>query len=99
MPSLASLARLTLVCGILCAPAVAADPEPLGDVALKHRIDDGIHLLNHLYWSPTLAIWLDRPGDDLRAHYEGRLNPPWWSSANAVEVLIDFMNATGITRL
>ena len=43
----------------------------------------------------TLGIWLDRPGDDLRAHYEGRRNPTWWPSANAIEVLIDFMNATG----
>jgi len=72
-----------------------APPDPLDRPALERRIDDGIQVLNRLYWSPTLAIWLDRTGDDLRAHYEGRLNPPWWSSANAVEVLIDFMNATG----
>ena len=70
-------------------------PDPLDRPAIERRIDDGIRVLNRLYWSPTLAIWLDRTGDDLRAHYEGRLNPPWWSSANAVEVLIDFMNATG----
>ena len=63
--------------------------------ALIARIAEGIGTLNKTYWSPTLGIWLDRPGDDLRAHYEGRRNPPWWSSANAVEVLIDFMNATG----
>ncbi len=74
--------------------------EPLGSDELQRdavirRTADGIGLLNRLYWSPTLAIWLDRKGDDLRAHYEGRLNPPWWSSANAVEVLVDFMNATG----
>jgi len=69
-------------------------PVPLDRTEVTHRIEAGIGLLDRLYWSPTLAIWLDRPGDDLRAHYEGRLNPPWWSSANAVEVLIDFMNAS-----
>lgn len=69
--------------------------EELQRGAVIRRTIDGIGLLNRLYWSPTLGIWLDRKGDDLRAHYEGRLNPPWWSSANAVEVLIDFMNATG----
>jgi predicted alpha-1,6-mannanase (GH76 family) len=63
-----------------------------GDVP---RIRDGLATLDRLYWSPTLGIWLDRPGDDLRAHYEGRRNPPWWSSANAVELLLDFMAATG----
>jgi predicted alpha-1,6-mannanase (GH76 family) len=59
------------------------------------RFNDGLALLDKLYWSPALGIWLDRPGDDLRAHYDGRRNPPWWPSANAVELLIDFMNATG----
>ena len=59
------------------------------------RIRDGIDRLNALYWSPTLSVWLDRPGDDLRAYYDGRRNPPWWPSANAVEMLLDFMAATG----
>jgi predicted alpha-1,6-mannanase (GH76 family) len=64
---------------------------------IEARVVEGIRVLNQQYWSPTLNIWLDRPGDDLRAHYEGRRNPPWWPSANAVEMLIDFMNATGRT--
>ena len=62
---------------------------------VARHIAEGVEVLNRLYWSPTLAIWLDRPGDDLRAHYDGRLNPPWWSSANAVETLLDAMKATG----
>ena len=69
--------------------------DELARDATVQRITSGFALLNKLYWSPTLNIWLDRPGDDLRAHYEGRRNPPWWSSANAVEVMIDFMDATG----
>ena len=76
--------------------AGAADAESvLSREAVTARVREGIGLLNKTYWSPTLNIWLDRPGDDLRAHYERRLNPPWWPSANAVEMLIDFMNATG----
>jgi predicted alpha-1,6-mannanase (GH76 family) len=86
----AFLLFLAFQCGLRAA-------DPLDRDALTHRIADGIGVLDRLYWSPTLNIWLDRTGDDLRAHYEGRINPPWWSSANAVEVLIDFMNATGAT--
>jgi predicted alpha-1,6-mannanase (GH76 family) len=71
------------------------DSDALARPASVQRIRSGVELLNRRYWSPTLGIWLDRPGDDLRAHYEGRLNPPWWSSANAVEVLLDFMTLTG----
>jgi predicted alpha-1,6-mannanase (GH76 family) len=72
-----------------------APAEVLTKEGATKSITTGFDLLNKLYWSPTLNIWLDRPGDDLRAHYEGRRNPPWWSSANAVEVMVDFMNATG----
>ena len=63
--------------------------------ALIERTRLGIARLNEGYWSPTLSIWLDRPGDDLRAFFDGRRNPPWWPSANAVEMLLDFMSATG----
>jgi predicted alpha-1,6-mannanase (GH76 family) len=74
----------------------AREVEPTKEETTR-RVAAGFELLNKLYWSPALNIWLDRPGDDLRAHYEGRRNPPWWSSANAVEVMIDFMNVTGRT--
>ncbi len=68
---------------------------PLFAQSDAQRIRDGLATLDRLYWSPTLGIWLDRPGDNLRAHYEGRRNPPWWSSANAVELMLDLMSASG----
>jgi predicted alpha-1,6-mannanase (GH76 family) len=63
--------------------------------SIVNEIHAGIKRLNETYWSPTLGIWLDRPGDDLRGHFDGTRNPPWWPSANAVEMLIDCMTATG----
>ncbi len=89
-----------LLCSLLLplrAFAEGAAPELPARDALVARIGTAIGTLNQLYWSPTLGIWLDRAGDDLRAHYEGRRNPPWWSSANAVETLIDCMKVTGRT--
>ena len=70
-------------------------PELPSREVVVARTSSAAAVLNQLYWSPTLCIWLDRTGDDVRGHYDGRVNPPWWSSANAVETLIDFMNATG----
>ena len=61
-------------------------------------IERGFELLDKQYWSPELSIWLDKPGNDLRAWFDGRLNPPWWSCANAVETPADFMTATGNRR-
>jgi predicted alpha-1,6-mannanase (GH76 family) len=72
-----------------------AAADALANEAVIQKVTTGFELLNKSYGSPAIKIWLDRPGDDLRAHYEGRRNPPWWSSANAVEVMIDFMNVTG----
>jgi predicted alpha-1,6-mannanase (GH76 family) len=87
---------LVIFCSLLSsAGALPAAPDLLAPDAVAQRAREGFALLNKLYWSPTLGIWLDRAGDDLRAHYEGRRNPPWWSSANAVETMIDFMHATG----
>ena len=71
-----------------CLPVMAAGE----DVA---RVVEGFRRLNERYYSPVLKIWLGLPGDDLRGHFEGRVNPPWWSGANVVEGMIDFMNATG----
>ena len=76
----------------------AASPS-LDAEKLPATIKQGIERLNEVYWSKTLNIWLDKPGDDLRAHYEGRLNPPWWPSANAVELLMDYADATGDMQL
>ena len=84
-----------LSCFLLLTSALGETLRPLGREELTAQIRSGVKSLNALYLSRTLGIWLDRPGDDLRAHLEGRLNPPWWPSANAVEVLLDFMDATG----
>jgi predicted alpha-1,6-mannanase (GH76 family) len=96
-----TIQRITLALALIGLPVMICGQEAPGDGltkdAITQRITSGFDLLNKLYWSPALSIWLDRPGDDLRAHYEGRRNPPWWSSANAVEVMIDFMNVTGRT--
>lgn len=85
--------RLLLASIVLLSQPLAGLAQT-NDEAIK-QVTSGFDLLNKLYWSPALNIWLDRPGDDLRGHYEGRRNPPWWSSANTVEVMIDFMDATG----
>jgi predicted alpha-1,6-mannanase (GH76 family) len=90
----------SLLLPILASFAIGAEdttPGSLSKAATIRQFTTGFDLLNKIYWSPALNIWLDRPGDDLRAHYEGRRNPPWWSSANAIEVMIDFMNVTDRT--
>jgi len=84
--ALPMILRLLLVL-CLCGVAPAGESED--------RLRDGFRLLDSRYFSPTLRIWLDRPGDDLRGHFEGRINPPWWSAANAVEGMVDAMNALG----
>lgn len=85
--------RILIVWLIALSSMFAAD-APTREVVIA-RIADGFAKLNERYWSPTLGIWFDRPGDDLRAHFEGRHNPPWWPSANAVETLLDAAKATG----
>lgn len=70
----------------------AQDAAPAPD--LRHAFVDGMAVLNDQFWVPEVANWLDRPGKDLRGHFEGRINPPWWSCANAVEVMVDFMDLT-----
>ena len=91
------LCAVVVVCAWIASAFGAEKSAPLSAQQIAGQFAAGVALLDKSYWSPALGIWLDRPGDDLRAHYEGRRNPPWWSSANAVEVLIDFMNATGGT--
>jgi predicted alpha-1,6-mannanase (GH76 family) len=70
----------------------AQDPAPAPD--LRKAFVHGMATLNDQFWVPEIANWLDRPGKDLRGHFEGRINPPWWSCANAVEAMVDFMNLT-----
>ncbi|HWB06750.1 MAG TPA: glycoside hydrolase family 76 protein [Verrucomicrobiales bacterium] len=76
-------------------PAFADDAPDLSPAAVKARITNGLALLDKLYWVPVLHLWFRKPGDQLRTYYEGRLNPPWWSSANAVELILDAMRITG----
>src|SRR4051794_6578829 len=70
-------------------------PVQLSRPELMKAISPGLEAMDRLYWSPTLAIWLDRPGNDVRAVFEGRSRPPWWVSANAVELVVDAMNLAG----
>jgi hypothetical protein len=85
MAPLMILRLLLVLC--LCGVTLAGE--------LEDRLRDGFRLLDSRYYSPVLRIWLDRPGDDLRGHFEGRINPPWWSAANAVEGMVDAMNVLG----
>ena len=88
---------LRLLAGIGLTRAAAADPPP-APAALRLVVEEGFQRLDERYWSPELSIWLDRPGHPLRAWFEGKVNPPWWSCANAVETLADLMSATGTRR-
>ncbi len=88
------LTGIVFFLGYIALPAETKIPDLPSRDAVIARTKAAAAALNQRYWSPALSIWLDRPGDNLRAHFEGRVNPPWWSSANAVETLIDFMNAT-----
>ena len=92
--SLTRRAILQLLAGSSLTPMLQADSS----ANLMLAVEQGFQRLDARYWSPELTIWLDRPGNDLRAWFEGRLNPPWWSCANAVETLADFMAATGNRR-
>lgn len=71
----------------------AEEEAPARDHA--HRFRAGMAKLDEVFWVPEIANWLDRPGKDLRGHFEGRINPPWWSCANVVEAMVDFMNLSG----
>ncbi len=91
-PSFSRRSALQLLAAGLClSRSTAAGAE----LSHQKEIEAGFKLLDERFWSPELHIWLDRPGNDLRAFYEGRLNPPWWSGANAVETLADYMRLTG----
>ncbi|MEK7949443.1 glycoside hydrolase family 76 protein [Luteolibacter soli] len=85
---LRSLAATALFPRFSSAQETAAKP----DFAKVFR--DGMVTLDEIFWVPEIANWLDRPGKDLRGHFEGKINPPWWSCANVVEAMVDFMNLT-----
>lgn len=75
-------------------PAMRAEEGPVSRDDLAKRFREGMAKLDEVFWVPEIANWLDRPGRDLRGHFEGKINPPWWSCANVVEVMVDYMNVT-----
>lgn len=80
------LKQVTSAIGGLSLGEIHASAAPL--------VAQGMVELQKRYWCEPIRIWLDREGDQLRAHWEGKVNPPWWSAANAVELMLDHL-ATG----
>lgn len=79
----------------LAAVAGSAGLLPAARASYPSLVEAGIGGLEKRYWCEPIRIWLDREGDQLRAHWEEKVNPPWWSAANAVELMVDVMNAGG----
>jgi predicted alpha-1,6-mannanase (GH76 family) len=75
-------------------PAVATARDGPSKDGLTKCFREGMSKLDEIFWVPEIANWLDRPGKDLRGHFEGKINPPWWSCANAVEAMVDYMDLT-----
>ena len=76
-------------------PRLSAEGSPFPQGELANRFREGMAKLDVVFWVPEIANWLDRPGRDLRGHFDGGINPPWWSCANVAEAMVDFMNLTG----
>jgi len=76
-------------------PKLPAAEEGILREDLAKRFREGMAKLDEIFWVSEIANWLDRPGKDLRGHFEGKINPPWWSCANGVEAMVDYMNLTG----
>ncbi|QJE97533.1 glycoside hydrolase family 76 protein [Luteolibacter luteus] len=76
-------------------PRLSAEGSPFPQGELANRFREGMAKLDEVFWVPEIANWLDRPGRDLRGHFDGGINPPWWSCANVAEAMVDFMNLTG----
>jgi predicted alpha-1,6-mannanase (GH76 family) len=76
-------------------PAGSRAQEGIGREDLAKCFREGMAKLDEVFWVPEIANWLDRPGRDLRGHFDGKINPPWWSCANVAEAMVDFMNLSG----
>jgi predicted alpha-1,6-mannanase (GH76 family) len=76
-------------------PALLRADEKTGRQELAKLFREGMAKIDEIFWVPEIANWLDRPGKDLRGHFDGSINPPWWSCANAVEAMVDYMDLTG----
>jgi hypothetical protein len=63
-------------------PKLPAAEEGILREDLAKRFREGMAKLDEIFWVSEIANWLDRPGKDLRGHFEGKINPPWWSCAN-----------------
>ena len=86
---------LKLLSAAALVPAGSRAQEGPSKDDLDRRFREGMSKLDEIFWVPEIANWLDRPGKDLRGHFEGKINPPWWSCANAVEAMVDHMDRTG----
>ena len=86
---------IKILVSVASLPCLRAEDSEVSREELAKRFSDGMAKLDEIFWVPEIANWLDRPGRDLRGHFEGRVNPPWWSCANVVEAMVDFMNLTG----
>ncbi|WP_052573236.1 glycoside hydrolase family 76 protein [Haloferula sp. BvORR071] len=75
-------------------PAGAWGGTPEGREDLAKRFREGMAKLDEIFWVPEIANWLDRPGKDLRGSFDEKINPPWWSCANVVETMVDYMDLT-----
>lgn len=78
-------------------PRLSSAREVAAKTDLAEAFREGMTTLDEIFWVPEIANWLDRPGKDLRGHFDGKINPPWWSCANAVEAMVDYMNLTRTT--
>ena len=95
-----SFIAVFLTCSLLRgeeSPKKPASPDSDREAQIS-RIRTGIKRLNEHYWSETLGIWIKDGDQGVRGYCDGRNNPPWWPSANAVKMLLDFMSTTGSTE-
>jgi predicted alpha-1,6-mannanase (GH76 family) len=86
---------LKLLSAAAMVPATSRAKDIPSEEGLAEGFREGMAKLDEIFWVPEIANWLDRPGKDLRGHFEGKINPPWWSCANAVEAMVDYMDLTG----
>lgn len=86
---------IKLLASVALAPGLRAEDAAASRDDLAKLFRGGMAKLDDLFWVPEIANWLDRPGRDLRGHFDGKINPPWWSCANVVEAMVDFMNLNG----
>jgi predicted alpha-1,6-mannanase (GH76 family) len=86
---------LQLLSATALVPFASRAEDDAGPERLARLFREGMAKLDEIFWVPEIANWLDRPGKDLRGHFDGRINPPWWSCANAVEAMVDYMDLTG----